>query len=104
MKEEVYLIEKEYIYVVENGFVNNGEGCWKMFEMMYILKKCVKEVGFWNLFLFEEYKLYGVGLINVEYVLFCEEMGRVLFSFEIFNCSVLDIGNMEVFVKYGNES
>ena len=104
MKEEVYPIEKEYIHAVENGSANNGEGRWKTPEMMHTLKKRAKEAGLWNLFLPEEYKPYGAGLTNAEYAPLCEEMGRVLFSSEIFNCSAPDTGNMEVLAKYGNES
>lgn len=103
MKEEVYPIEKEYIHAVENGSANNGEGRWKTPQMMQTLKQRAKEAGLWNLFLPEEYKPYGAGLTNAEYAPLCEEMGRVLFSAEIFNCSAPDTGNMEVLAKYGNE-
>lgn len=44
---------------------------------------------------------YGVGLINVEYVFFCEIMGCFIIGSEVFNCGVFDIGNMEVLVWYG---
>ena len=98
MQEEVYPIEKEYVHAVENG-----ENRWQTPVMMQTLKQRAKDAGLWNLFLPEEYKPYGAGLSNAEYAPLCEEMGRVLFSSEIFNCSAPDTGNMEVLAKYGNE-
>lgn len=94
MKDEVYPIEQEYIHAVENG-----KDRWKTPAMMQALKQKAREAGLWNLFLPEEYKPYGAGLTNAEYAPLCEEMGRVLFSSEIFNCSAPDTGNMEVLAK-----
>lgn len=101
MEQEVYPIEKEYIHAVENA---SGEARWKTPEMMQTLKQKAKDAGLWNLFLPEEYKPYGAGLTNAEYAPLCEEMGRVLFSSEIFNCSAPDTGNMEVLAKYGSDA
>ena len=99
MQIEVYPIEQVYIHGVENG-----EDRWKTPALMHTLKQRARDAGLWNLFLPEEYKPYGAGLTNAEYAPLCEEMGRVLFSSEIFNCSAPDTGNMEVLAKYGNEA
>jgi acyl-CoA dehydrogenase len=60
----------------------------------------------WNLFMppnkehdTAEYK--GAGLTNLEYALCSEQMGRVVWGSEVFNCSAPDTGNMEVFHRYG---
>lgn len=67
-------------------------------ELISDLKLRAKDAGLWNLFLESE-----SGLSNLEYAPLAEEMGRVLWCSEVFNCSAPDSGNMEVLDLYGSE-
>ncbi|MGH6696826.1 acyl-CoA dehydrogenase family protein [Sphingopyxis sp.] len=84
---------------------------WKVLPVVEDLKAEAKEAGIWNLFMppksaahhhvDETFEFEGPGLTNLEYALCAEEMGRVGFASEVFNCSAPDTGNMEVFHRYG---
>ena len=84
---------------------------WKVLQVIEEEKKKAKEAGIWNLFMppsnpnlshiDDTFEFEGPGLTNLEYALCAEEMGRVGFSSEVFNCSAPDTGNMEVFHRYG---
>lgn len=84
---------------------------WKVLQVVEEEKKKAKEAGIWNLFMppsnpnlphvDDAFEFEGPGLTNLEYALCAEEMGRVGFSSEVFNCSAPDTGNMEVFHRYG---
>ena len=69
--------------------------------MVEELKVLAREQGLWNWFLPPEYGEFSGGFHNVEYAPLAEVMGRVPWSFEIFNCSAPDRGNMEVLARYG---
>ncbi|MDC3401578.1 acyl-CoA dehydrogenase family protein [Alphaproteobacteria bacterium] len=97
MDEHVYPAEAVYAQQMEDFGVNR----WQVVPVLEDLKAKAKDAGLWNLFLPESE--LGFGLSNVEYAPLCEIMGRVGFAAEAFNCSAPDTGNMEVFVRYGND-
>ncbi len=81
---------------------------WIVVPVLEDLKKKAKGEGIWNLFLppsreHDEGEFKGAGLTNLEYALCAEEMGRVTFGSEVFNCSAPDTGNMEVLHRYGSK-
>ena len=84
---------------------------WKVIQIIEDKKKIAKEAGIWNLFMpprndshhhvDDTFEFDGPGLTNLEYALCAEEMGRLGWASEVFNCSAPDTGNMEVFHRYG---
>jgi alkylation response protein AidB-like acyl-CoA dehydrogenase len=69
---------------------------WKVLPVVEELKAKACAEGLWNLFQFE-----GPGLSNLQYAFCAEEMGRIGWASEVFNCSAPDTGNMEVLHRYG---
>ncbi|AYJ87025.1 acyl-CoA dehydrogenase [Sphingomonas paeninsulae] len=60
-----------------------------------------KAAGLWNLFFSGE---QGQNLSNAEYAPLCEEMGRVHWSSQAFNCSAPDTGNIETIAHFGTDA
>lgn len=86
---------------------------WKVLPVVEELKGQAKAAGIWNLFMpptsgrvhvDDSFEFDGPGLTNLEYALCAEEMGRIGFSSEVFNCSAPDTGNMEVLHRYGTRA
>ena len=83
---------------------------WQPIQLIEDLKPLARASGLWNLFMppapvlahvDESFAFEGEQLSNLEYALCAEEMGRIIWSAEVFNCSAPDTGNMEVFHRYG---
>ena len=83
---------------------------WQPIAVIEELKPLAKEAGLWNLFMppgqalrhvDETFEFEGTQLTNLEYALCAEEMGRIGWASEVFNCSAPDTGNMEVLHRYG---
>ncbi len=84
---------------------------WKVINTIEEEKAKAKAAGIWNLFMppanpnlthvDDSFEFEGPGLTNLEYALCAEEMGRLEWASEVFNCSAPDTGNMEVFHRYG---
>ena len=74
---------------------------WAQIPIMEALKKEARAVDLWNLAL--AHSDHGKGLSNLEYAPLAEQMGRVHWASEVFNCSAPDTGNMEVLDRYGTE-
>ncbi|MDB5719780.1 MAG: acyl-CoA dehydrogenase [Alphaproteobacteria bacterium] len=83
---------------------------WQPIALIEDLKPVAREAGLWNLFMppapalahvDDSFVFEGTQLTNLEYALCAEEMGRIGWSPEVFNCSAPDTGNMEVLHRYG---
>ena len=83
---------------------------WKVIPVIEEVKEKAKAAGLWNLFMppqsgrshvDDSFAFEGTQLTNLEYALCAEEMGKVGWASECFNCSAPDTGNMEVLHRYG---
>ena len=86
---------------------------WEPVAVIEELKEEARAAGLWNLFMppsdaasyvDDSFEFTGERLTNLEYALCAEEMGRVLWSSEVFNCSAPDTGNMEVLHRYATRA
>jgi len=83
---------------------------WAPSTVIEELKPKAKAAGLWNFFMpphsgqnhvDDSFEFEGTQLSNLEYALCAEEMGRIYWASEVFNCSAPDTGNMEVLHRYG---
>lgn len=83
---------------------------WKVIPVIEEVKAKAREAGLWNFFMpphsgqqhvDDTFKFEGTQLTNLEYALCAEEMGKIGWASEVFNCSAPDTGNMEVLHRYG---
>ncbi|KMO40085.1 acyl-CoA dehydrogenase [Methylobacterium variabile] len=86
-----------------------GTERWQPVPVIERLKPVAREAGLWNLFLppspqHDDGEFRGAGLTNLDYALCAEEMGRISWASEVFNCSAPDTGNMEVLHRYGTRA
>ncbi|HEY4069971.1 MAG TPA: acyl-CoA dehydrogenase family protein [Sphingomicrobium sp.] len=84
---------------------------WKVLPVVEELKAKARSEGLWNLFMppshgaapvDDSFEFDGPGLTNLQYAFCAEEMGRIGWASEVFNCSAPDTGNMEVLHRYGS--
>ena len=75
---------------------------WQPTALIEELKPKARAAGLWNMFLPESHRA-PEGLSNLDYAPLCEQMGRVMWSSEVFNCNAPDTGNMETIERYGTE-
>jgi acyl-CoA dehydrogenase len=108
-RDRVIAFMDAHVYPAVGTFAaqsNEGER-WKVIPIVEELKKKARAEGLWNLFLppsphHDDGEYRGAGLTNLDYALCAEQMGRVSFASEVFNCSAPDTGNMEVLHRYGS--
>ncbi|WP_448664317.1 acyl-CoA dehydrogenase family protein [Sphingomonas sp. CJ20] len=86
---------------------------WKVLPVIEEIKARAKAAGLWNFFMppqsgrahvDDSFEFTGTQLSNLEYALCAEEMGRIGWASECFNCSAPDTGNMEVLHRYGTRA
>lgn len=108
-RDRVRAFLKDHIYPAEPSYKAHmesvGEARWQVPSAIEELKARAYSEGLWNLFLppseHDDDQYHGAGLSNLDYALCAEEMGRVSFASEAFNCSAPDTGNMEILHRFG---
>jgi acyl-CoA dehydrogenase len=94
---EAHVYPNEKLYETQ---LHAEPGVFLVPSILEELKAKAKVEGLWNLFL--PHSENGGGLSNLDYAPLAEEMGRVVWASEVFNCSAPDTGNMEVLDRYGS--
>ena len=108
LQQRLHSFMDEHVYPNERAYaehLHSTPNRWAAVPLMDSLKEKAKAAGLWNLFIpptLSEFAEHD-GLSNFDYAPLAETMGRVIWAPEVFNCNAPDTGNMEVFMKYGNE-
>lgn len=97
-----HVIPREQDYLAEIRRLCPGADWtqWQISPLMEGWKAQARADGLWNLFLPD--RDHGAGLGLQDYAWLAEEMGRIPFAAEIFNCNAPDTGNMEVLHYFGS--
>ena len=99
LDEHVYPVEMEALRALDDE-VKPGV---PYPEILVEIRERARADGLWNLFMPDE--RYGPGLLNWEYGLLCEEMGRSpAIAPMAFNCSAPDTGNTEILAEHGTDA
>jgi acyl-CoA dehydrogenase len=109
-RDRVRAFMDAHVYPAEATYAEQmramGPDRWRDPQIVEDLKAQARADGLWNLFLppsdRDTAEFHGAGLSNLDYALCAEEMGRVGWASEAFNCSAPDTGNMEVLHRYGS--
>ena len=99
--QHIYPNEERYLREVDAN--RRAGNAWIPSAVIDELKPVARREGLWNLFLPHPYEGQG-GISNLDYAPLCEQMGRVMWSGEVFNCSAPDTGNMETLERYGSDA
>ncbi len=99
MTSHIYPAEKEVA-----AWDADAEKRWTTAPIIETLKAEAKKAGLWNLFLPPQKGdvTQGAGLSNLDYAPLAEQMGKVLWSSEVFNCNAPDTGNMELLAHFAS--
>jgi len=95
MQEHVYPNESTY----EEQLHSDPSNPWIVPPLMYELQAKARAAGLWVLHMHD--RRFGAGLTNLDYAHLAEEMGRVHWASEVFNCNAPDSGNMDLLAMFG---
>ncbi len=116
--ETKYWVGRVQQFLDEHVYPNNAlfhqqesEGDrWKAVPLVDELKLKAKAAGLWNFFMpphsgqvhvDDTFQFEGVQLSNLTFAAIAEQLGKIGWASEVFNCAAPDTGNMEVLMRYG---
>lgn len=106
-RDRVRAFMQTHVYpAVRTYYAELDKHRWRQPDILQALKAKAHAEGLWNMFMcpssHDEDDFRGAGLTNLEYAPLAEEMGRITWASEVFNCSAPDTGNMDLFHLYGS--